>query len=337
LGFQIVERISDELYEEIEAFENCTLYHTRNWHRFLLRTFGWKVCAALEIDEVGRLKWLLPYVVRRRMSFKPIHVCLPVSHHVSLVGKFGDSQSLEWVSELTPAEIHSQIDLPGGLHQHHSFTTSLDIAAFPDENILRKQFHKDSIGRKIDKAEKNGLRVVRASSVTQVESFARMQTETRWRQGSPTYPRKFFQHMWEELAEKQFHLHLVYQDEMPVAGILFLHFRDIAIYGYGASVNQRTVWQLGANQLAMWAAIRDAYQSRIRYIDFGTSPLNQPELRTYKEKWGGSSQPLSYTYLGSDGGIRRDSTAAQSVSAILRQLPLPLFATLSPMLFRRVV
>jgi hypothetical protein len=143
--------------------------------------------------------------------------------------------------------------------------------------------------------------------------------------------------MWETLPEKQFHLHLVYQDEMPVAGILFLHFRNFAVYGYGASVNQRAVWQMGANQLAMWAAIRDAYQCGIRYIDLGTSPLNQPELRTYKEKWGGTSQPLSYTYLGLEGSIRRDSVAAQSVSAMLRWLPLPVFATLSPMLFRRVV
>ena len=69
----------------------------------------------------------------------------------------------------------------------------------------------------------------------------------------------------------------------------------------------------------------------------GRVPPNQPELRAYKEKWGGISQPLYYTYLGTVGGIQRNSPATKWVSAMLKRMPLPLFARLSPLLFRRVV
>ena len=267
MGFQIVDRISDDTYAEIEAFDNCNLYHTRDWHHFLSRALGWKINAALERDDTGCLMWLLPFVIRRRTSFQPIHVCLPASHNVGFVGQINNAQSLS----LTPAEIHAPVEMADASQQQHGFITTLDMTAFPDEDALRKHFHKDSIQRKIDKAEKSGLRVVRANTPAQIEAFERMQIETRWRQGSPTYPHGFFRHMWQSLDEEQFHLHLVYQGDQPVSGILFLHFRDTAIYGYGASVNQRAVWQLGANQLAMWAAIRDAYRGGIRHVDFGSS------------------------------------------------------------------
>ncbi|HSS99690.1 MAG TPA: hypothetical protein VLK33_21800, partial [Terriglobales bacterium] len=63
-------------------------------------------------------------------------------------------------------------------------------------------------------------------------------------------------------------------------------------------------------------------------------------LQAYKEKWGGISQPLYYTYLGIDakmGGVQRDSSMVKWVSQMLSRMPLPLFAQLSPLLFRRVV
>jgi hypothetical protein len=148
--------------------------------------------------------------------------------------------------------------------------------------------------------------------------------------------------MWEELrADDLVHLHLAYLNDCPVSGILFLHFRDTAIYGYGASVHNREVWQLGANQFAMWSAIREAYEKGLARVDFGTSPSSQPELRAYKEKWSAESCELAYT-IGTAGGetplqVDRSGQAVKAVSWMLQHLPERVFSWISPTLLRAVV
>jgi lipid II:glycine glycyltransferase (peptidoglycan interpeptide bridge formation enzyme) len=146
--------------------------------------------------------------------------------------------------------------------------------------------------------------------------------------------------MWEELRKDDLiHLYLAYLNDRPVAGVIFLRFGETAIYGYGASVNDRHVWRIGANQLTMWSAIREAHAKGMARVDFGPSRFSEPDLRTYKERWGGESRELAYSF-GTDGEshlqVNRTGKSVRAVSWILQRLPGPVYGTVSPLLLRAV-
>jgi hypothetical protein len=343
LTLTIVESISPDLYKEMLSIEGATIYHTSAWHRFLTRTFGWRVHAIAVRDSRSRLVWCLPFVRKRRLGFKRVNVCLPLSNRI------GPVQQKEVLLEALPSlpksvqpiEIHERVSMPRMHHMVRHYVTELDLTKYESLEELKRSFHKDSIQRKINKAEKCGLKLIKSTAGCDFDIFQMLQTETRRRQGSPMYPRHFFRNMWEELrADDLVHLHLAYMNGRPVSGIIFLHFRDTAAYGYGASVNNREVWQLGANQLTMWSAIRDAYEKGLARVDFGTSPISQPELRAYKEKWSAKSCELAYTIV-TDGEthlqVDRSGQAVKTISWMLQHLPERVFNWISPTILRAVV
>lgn len=342
-NLMIVEEISEELYEEMLSMEGATIYHTPHWHRFLTRTLGWRVHAVVIRNQNGRLAWCLPFVRKRRLGLKRVNVCLPLSDRIGPVRQKGISlDTLPTLRDIVwPIEIHEQVSMPRLHHtvQHH--ITELDLTKHESLDSLKKSFHKSNIQRNIKKAEKSNLRLVKGSEACDFETFHMLQAQTRRRQGSPMYPRKFFRNMWEELrTDNLVHLYLAYLDDRPVSGIIFLHFLDTATYGYGASVNDREVWRLGANQITMWSAIREAYEKEMARVDFGTSPVLQPDLRIYKERWGAESRELAYT-IGSDTEdalqVNRSGMAVNMASWTLKRLPKPVFCWISPLMMRAVV
>lgn len=334
----LLSAIPAAVYQELLALDGVTLYHTAPWHRVLARAFGWQVQAIVIRDAHGELIWLLPFVRKRRLGLGRVNVCLPLSNRVGPAYR----REVDWAqaalpAEVWPVEIHEYAGLPN--HQQrvqHHFTT-LDLTRFSSTDELKRSFHKSSVQRHLTKAERSGIEMRKGSAAMHFDIFTALQAETRQRQGSPTYPKSFFRVMWEELrGDDAIHLHIGYLQDRPVCGVLFLHFRDTAIYGYGASLNDRSVWRTGANQLAMWSAIREAFESRFARVEFGTSPVSQPDLRIYKEHWNGESRQLPYTYGGTQQ-VDRTSRAAQAVSWALMRLPSPVFSAISPALMKAVV
>lgn len=339
----VADWISDELYDETLSLHGATIYHTRAWHSLLTRTLGWQVKAIAVRDQAGELVWALPFVRKRRVRFQQVNVCLPLSDRIGPVRKedLCADQLPSLREQVWPIEIHERASIPGLHHMVQHYITELDLTRYGSLENLKRSFHKSNVQRKLKRAEKSGMRIVKGTVGDHFDVFHKLQIETRHRQGSPMYPRRFFETMWEELKQDDLiHLYLAYLDDRAVSGIIFLHFRDTAVYGYGASVNDRDVWRLGANQLTMWSAIKDAYEMKISRIDFGTSPAWQPDLRRYKERWGAESRELAYTFGNekeTQVNINPSGMAVKVASWTLRHLPEPLFVGVSRYLLRIVV
>lgn len=138
----------------------------------------------------------------------------------------------------------------------------------------------------------------------------------------------------------QVRLHLVYLGNDAVAAVVFFRFDRTSIYAYGASRDDRDVWRLGANQLAMWSAIKEAYELGHEFIDLGSTPIHQSSLREYKEHWGGESKPLIYSFSGVTAEslqIERTSNPVRIAEAVLRRVPLALYDSLTSPLLKIVV
>lgn len=326
-----LEQIDEDVYARISTLPGMRIYHTRAWHAFLRSVFGWRVEALVEETAAGEIKFFLPFVSKMGSSFKTGRSSLPLSHHVEPLG-----QASEIDDALLPISVHGACDGLTGGRDDSRVMTVLDMSDDADADAVFKRFSKSSIQRKIKKAQKSGYQLSREASPENLSAFTSMQAETRRRQGSPTFPRNFFPEMANALGD-DFHMHTALNGAgEPVASIIFLDDGETSIYGYGASLDQREIWQDGVNQLVMWDAIESAFARGRKFIDFGTSPKIQPNLIQYKEKWGGISEDMPYVTLGGEGGsgVERESAAVRLVSAALKRMPLPLFERVSPLLLK---
>lgn len=306
----------------------------------MLKTFGWRVQAFAVYDCDGSLIAWLPFVRKRRL-LRRFHVCLPLSHCVGFAHR-GDLPRLPLdLSGLWPLEIHRKPEVPSLQQSCKHYATHIDLktASTPDE--LLNRCHKNHIQRKISKAKNAGLTVRIGTTPEDFESFHNLQVETRRRQGSPMYPKGFFRSMHNEFSSgDQVRLHLVYLGNDAVAAVVFFRFDRTSIYAYGASRDDRDVWRLGANQLAMWSAIKEAYELGHEFIDLGSTPIHQSSLREYKEHWGGESKPLIYSFSGVTAEslqIERTSNPVRIAEAVLRRVPLALYDSLTSPLLKIVV
>jgi hypothetical protein len=299
----IVDEISKNSYDDMLSMEGVTIYHTIAWHRFLTRTFGWRVRAVEARDQDDRLVWCLPFVRKRRLGMKLVNVCLPLTDRIGAVHRKDTSLiSLPHLRDkVWPIEIHDWVPLPQLNQIVQRYSHTLDLTKHDSLDDLKRSFHKSCIQQMLKRAEKSNLRLTKGTERHHFDAFHDLEIETRHRHGIPAYPRRFFHNMWEELRKDDLiHLYLAYVPDRAVAGVIFLHFGNTAIYGYGASVNDRDVWRIGANQLTMWSAIREAYEKGMVHVDFGPSRFSEPDLRTYNERWGGESRELGYA-IGTDG------------------------------------
>ncbi len=341
---RLFKEIPDSVYAELAGWEDITLYHTPQWHRFLARTFHWRISGAAIFDSDCTLRWFLPFVTKRRMGIGKQNVCLPLTHQIGPVSNnYSNRRAINILKSRLPCiEIHDVLPLKElSLFQKSQTITCLDLNKYAGLEALFSSFQKSSIQRKIKKAQKNNITIIRGSTKKHCDVFSSLQSKTRQRQGSPAYPEDFFVNMYRELyPEERFHMFLACMDGKPVAGTIFLHYKTTAIYGYGASDNNRKAWKLGVNQAVMWAAIKDAFQKKMAKVDFGISPPHNPDLLSYKQKWGAISTSLPYsTGFGrtSNKTIDRNSRATKTVSCILQKMPEPLFVKLSPFVMKMVV
>ncbi len=340
LELKTYDQVPETLYGELYGLSGVTVFHQQAWHNFLQRVFGWKIRCIVGRDEMNRLVFFLPYVRKFRVG-SIVNVCLPFGHdigpayspRVNLMSV--DLQSLVW-----PLEVHADVPLKGLRHISHHYVTALDLSAAKDEATLLRSFHPDK-RRRIAIAERSGVHVFKTKEERDFAAFAELQSITRKRQGAPNYPIGFFTAMAEELGSAGMaELFLAKWQGRIVAGVIYLRYGTYALYGYGASVNEREILRTGANQAVMWAAIRHMWEAGCSVVDFGSTPKGQGELLRYKEQFGGVSRELVHSYGSSSGtpmDTPQDGILARLGGVVLKKTPMPLFKAWSPILLRMVV
>jgi lipid II:glycine glycyltransferase (peptidoglycan interpeptide bridge formation enzyme) len=341
MNFKIIEEISPEIYSEISTFENSTLYHTSEWHEFIKKTFGWKTAAIIGHNEEGHI-FFLPFISKRRLSLNKINISLPFSHLVNLTYRQNTSINIESLSafiktHLANIEIHADLETSGFMKNRANYITKLDLRQFNTVDTLFSSFDYKSIRYMINKAQKNNLRIENSPTKEVLSDMYRLELMTRHRQGSPIYPKSFFENIFKYISNKNLSISLIYNEDIPISGSIYFHNLNHTVYAYSASVNDKNLKNLGGNELGLWLGIKEAFRRNHEWFDFGTTPISQIGLLKYKEKWGGISELLNYSYYPEIHTINRDSKSANLVSDILKKMPLPLFKVVSSTLIKRLI
>jgi CelD/BcsL family acetyltransferase involved in cellulose biosynthesis len=201
------------------------------------------------------------------------------------------------------------------------------------EERLFKAFHKDSVQRKIRRAEREHLRYEEASSGTLLDSFYQLLIMTRRRQGLPPQPREWFRAVLKHLGEKA-KIRVAFKDDKPIASILTISDRRTMVYKYGCSDARFN--SLGGTALVFWRMIQEARANGLEAIDFGRSDLDNPGLATYKEHWGAKRSTVNYWRHPAGSARSRPERRIEYIKRLVSVAPDWTLVMLGNLLYRHI-
>src|SRR5437879_7040214 len=136
----------------------------------------------------------------------------------------------------------------------------------PNVEVLFRNFQKDSIQRKLKRAEREGLRYEEGRSENLLRKFYHLMLQTRRRHKLPPQPLDWFRNLIVCLGE-QLTIHLASDNGRPIASILTLDHGDTLLYKYGCS--DASHHNLGGMPFLFWKAIQEAKERGMRAFDLG--------------------------------------------------------------------
>jgi CelD/BcsL family acetyltransferase involved in cellulose biosynthesis len=280
---------------------NASVFHQVEWLQALKLCYGY-VPVALTLSPPGSPveNGLLFCEIRSRLTGNRM-VSIPFSDHCEPL--ISDPEELElFVAALTERVERSRWDyfeLRPILHNPSTqqgfggsqkyYFHRLDLR--PSEQALFKKFQKDSVQRKIRRAEREDLRYQEGTSETLLQQFYKLMIMTRRRRGLPPQPLKWFRSLVLCMGENA-QIRVAFKDETPVASILTLTTRRSLVYKYGCSDSRFS--NLGGTALLFWKAIQQAKANGIEELDMGRSDIDNTGLVTFKERWGAEQSPVNY-------------------------------------------
>jgi hypothetical protein len=290
--------------EFLERHPYASVFHTPGWLEALRRTYDYEPIAYTSSPPGGE--------IRNGLVFCRIHswltgrrlVSLPFSDHCeplfnsaeeldSFVGRMRtevETQALKYL-EVRPinGSFYRSGDLSGFRPARRYQLHVIDLR--PDLLQIRQGFHKDSVQRRIRHAERAGLIEKSGRSETLLNDFYSLLILTRARHDLPPQPYNWFRNLIDCLGDA-LEIRLAYKDEAPVAAILTLRFKDVALYKYGCSDTKYK--SLGAVPLLLWRAIEHAKSTDAREFSLGRSDDDNAGLLTFKDHWTQHAAPLVY-------------------------------------------
>lgn len=199
-----------------------------------------------------------------------------------------------------------ELDLSGGISQ------------------VARQFPA-STRRSICKAERSGLSFTVSRDAHAMLAFYQLHGRTRRRHGLPPQPFKFFQAISRHVVDPGLGaIVLAEQAGRAVAGAVFFHSGERAIYKYGAS--DKDHWDLRPNHGVMWRAIQYLADSGCQSLHFGRTANADAGLLRFKASWAGAATTLNYFryHAGKQTWIVDTHPHAESLPLVFGHLPLSL-------------
>jgi CelD/BcsL family acetyltransferase involved in cellulose biosynthesis len=278
---------------------DATLFHHPAWARLLCDCYGYRATVAALTDG-GAITAGAPAIDVSRRLGRRRWISLPFTDYCPPLADEGPGQLVAGLPELAKSrnlhalEIRAEIPDGAAVRRRTGFVRH-ELTLPPDAGLVWDRISKNH-RRNVRTAERLGIRIVRGTSASDVETFYRLHLQTRRRLGVPIQPRRFFRLLLERILGSGLGFVLsAYSGEIPVAAAIFGTWNGTLIYKYGARDDRFA--KLGANHLLFWTAIQSAIETRHRTFDFGRSDEEQVSLRAFKDGWGAREISLSYSSI----------------------------------------
>lgn len=285
----------------VSQHRSASLYHSPGWLRALHKTYGYQPFVLTSSQPSEEISNGVVFCQVRSVVTGRRLVSLPFSDHcqplvetdlefhrfLTYLAKERDDNHWKYVEVRLhggESNLSTEFSRVKKFHFH-------DLDLGPSVEQLFCGFHKDSVQRKIRRAEREGLSFVEGTSDEILDGFYSLAIQTRRRHGLLPQPRGWFQNLVKCLPGK-LTIHLASKDGCPVAGILTLRHNDVIFYKYGGS--DARYHNLGGMQALFWSAIQQAKAAGIRMFDLGRTDSDDLGLVTFKNRLGARLTSLSY-------------------------------------------
>jgi hypothetical protein len=305
MDFYQIDPVRDPRWSEfLKKHPSASVFHTPAWLEALRRTYDYEPIAYTSSPPGGEIRNGLVFCRINSWLTGRRLVSLPFSDHCEPL--FGSPEELDLFVERLQAEVKTQAlkylevrpinesFYPGGgllgfrpARRYHLHVIDLR----PDLGQIRQGFHKDSVLRRIRRAEQAGLVEKTGRSEALLSDFYGLLVLTRARHDLPPQPYKWFRNLIDCLSDA-LEIRLAYKDKTPLAAVLTLRFKDVALYKYGCSDTKYK--HLGAMPLLLWRAIEYAKSTFAREFSLGRSDEDNAGLIAFKNHWTQHTTPLIY-------------------------------------------
>lgn len=322
---------------------NATIFHSSDWAKVLHESYNYKPIY-FSLIQNNRLKALIPFMEVKSILTGKRGVALPFTDYCDPIlsedipheniflhlSKYGKEAGWKYI------EIRGN----GGLFHDissSSFYYGHVLGLTPGEKEIYSRF-KDTIQRNIKKAIKENVGVSINTSAESIREFYRLHCMTRKEHGLPPQPFRFFQKIHEYIiSQGHGFIALATHSGRVIAGAIYLHFGEKAIYKYGAS--DRKYQHLRPNNLVMWEAIKWYAQNGFKELCFGrTEPENQGLLQ-FKRGWGTDEKIIKYFRYSVNKKRFIESNSSNNTglhTGIFRAMPIPLSRAIGKVLYKHM-
>ena len=329
--------------EFVERHPRASIFHTPGWLRALEHTYGFVPIAFTTSPPLAALRTaVVVATVRSRLTGRRL-ISLPFSDHCDLLADTPDE-----IRALTTAVIEQQQQ---GHWRHVELRPATPLALDPalqpaqtfqlhrldlqrDAATLLGSFHRDSIQRKIRRAEREGLLYWEGRTDDLLQAFCGLLELTRRRHQVPPQPLAWFRNLIDCLGDRLCIRLALTREGQPAAGILTLMHRDRMVYKYGGSDVRLNA--LGGVPWLFWKAIQDAQARGAVELDLGRSDTDNAGLIAFKEHWGASRHTLTYWRAPAASARRADGWAMRAARRSFASLPAPLQRAAGRLLYRHL-
>jgi len=167
-----------------------------------------------------------------------------------------------------------------------------------------------------------------------IEPFYSLYAESVRNLGTPVFPRSYVGALLAAFP-KSAEIFMVYDDGVPLCGVLAFSFRDeiLPYYAGGGRLSR----ERGGHDFMYWALMRSAIARGLTLFDFGRSKANTGAHK-FKCNWGFTPMPLDYRVRLAAGAEMPERNPLnpkyQRLITVWKHLPLPVANALGPHIVR---
>ncbi len=215
-------------------------------------------------------------------------------------------------------------------YSSYYFSHRLDLRGGIED--IFKSLDKDSVQRRIRRAERAGLTEECGRSDVLLRDFYSLMVVTRKRHHVPPQPVSWFENLMHSMGDA-LEIHVAYKEKNPVAAVLTLHFNNTGYYKYGCSDARFN--NLGATPLLLWRSIARAKSRNAIEFDFGRTEKENASLVAFKDKWAPRSKPIIYLRFPHNGSSS-ENMSARIASHIFARMPEKLLILTGNLIYRHI-
>ncbi len=310
-------------------------FHHPSWATLLAACYAYRAFALVMRDMQGDIAGGLPVLEVRKPLGGRRYISLPFTDYCPpLTVQGSEPEVTRTLVDTTAAlrldalEVRDALAPAAGVHTTtQAVRHVLDLTGDVERGISKH--HR----RNIRKAEQSSLTVRFSTSPSDMEAFYRLHLLTRQRLGVPIQPWRFFESLAAVLQrEKLGFVGVVSRGDSPVAAAVFMTWRNVMIYKYGAS--HPAFWELRPNNLLFSRAIHWGCDRGFRLFDWGRTDFDNQGLREFKSGWGASEELLRYSVIATRPPAVAAGRITRAITPVIQRSPAWVCRAMGEVLYR---